>query len=98
LKFAPAAKLCFVSRWLAQAPLSKQTDYAFRRGKEMLQKRLFYVFSHKPRYLPSEYGSEFADWFSHISPGCPERRLHAGRGAGNESVLPAKMRSVKKRR
>lgn len=47
LKFAPAAKLCFISRWLTQAPLSQQTDYAFRRGKDMLQKRLFYVFSHK---------------------------------------------------
>jgi len=32
LKFALAAKLCFISRWLAQAPLCKQTDYAFRRG------------------------------------------------------------------
>jgi len=46
LKFALAAKLSFISRWLAQATLSKQTDYAFRRGKDMLQKRLFYVFSH----------------------------------------------------
>jgi hypothetical protein len=27
--------------------LCKQTDYAFRRGKDMLQQRLFYVFSHK---------------------------------------------------
>ncbi len=47
-------------------------------------------------YLPSECGSDFADCFSHVSPTCSEGRLDAGRSTGNESVLPAKMRSVKK--
>ena len=35
----------FAASWLRQ-PRFKQADYAFRRGKDMLQKRLFYMFSH----------------------------------------------------
>jgi hypothetical protein len=35
----------FAVSWLRR-PRSKQADYAFRRGKDMLQKRLFYMFSH----------------------------------------------------
>jgi hypothetical protein len=34
----------FAASWLRQ-PRFKQADYAFRRGKDMLQKRLFYMFS-----------------------------------------------------
>ena len=41
----------FAASWLRQ-PRFKQADYAFRRGKDMLQKWLFYMFSHSSTQVP----------------------------------------------
>src|SRR5260370_30738775 len=46
-------KLCRRSRGLDQMAQSKQTLYAFRRGKDILQKRLFYVFRHRRSFTTS---------------------------------------------
>lgn len=52
LKLSPVAKLSLISPLADQAAAFKQTSYKFRRGKDMLQKRLLYVFSHTSHLHP----------------------------------------------